>query len=125
VYDKDLSNDRRDMLSWMTNFSGNTAGLTFLVAGPAKDDRTLVTTSSMEFDVLTLDLPNFPTRWIDYTTIDVIALSLDELKQLQEEKPEAYNAILSWIRAGGQLWATGKSFGREGEVITLVVEGGD
>ena len=35
------------------------------------------------------------------------------------------DSIVLQMRAGGQLWATGKSFGREGEVITLVVEGGD
>ena len=28
------------------------------------------------------------------------------------------DAIILQVRAGGQLWATGKSFGREGEVIT-------
>jgi Rieske Fe-S protein len=33
--------------------------------------------------------------------------------------------IILQMRAGGQLWATGKSFGREGEVITESSIGGD
>ena len=33
--------------------------------------------------------------------------------------------IILQMRAGGQLWAVGKSLGREGEVITLAVDGGD
>jgi len=35
------------------------------------------------------------------------------------------DAIILQVRAGGQLWATGKSVGREGEVITLTNVGGD
>ena len=35
------------------------------------------------------------------------------------------DSIILQVRAGGQLWATGKSFGREGEVITLTNIGGD
>lgn len=33
--------------------------------------------------------------------------------------------IILQVRAGGQLWATGKSFGREGEVFTHALGGGD
>jgi len=35
------------------------------------------------------------------------------------------DSIIFQVRAGGQLWATGKSFGREGEVITLTNVGGE
>ena len=35
------------------------------------------------------------------------------------------DAIILQVRAGGQLWATGKSFGREGEVITETPGRGD
>jgi len=33
--------------------------------------------------------------------------------------------IIVQMRAGGQLWAVGKNFGREGEVITVSSIGGD
>jgi hypothetical protein len=35
------------------------------------------------------------------------------------------DSIVLQMRAGGQIWATGKSPGRDGEVITLVIKGGD
>ena len=35
------------------------------------------------------------------------------------------DAIILQMRAGGEVWATGKSFGRDGEVITLTNVGGD
>lgn len=35
------------------------------------------------------------------------------------------DAIILQMRAGGQVWATGTSFGREGEVITRALGGGD
>ena len=35
------------------------------------------------------------------------------------------DAIILQVRAGGELWATGKSFGREGEVITETPGRGD
>jgi hypothetical protein len=35
------------------------------------------------------------------------------------------DSIILQVRAGGQLWAVGKSFGREGEVITQAIGGGD
>ena len=35
------------------------------------------------------------------------------------------DSIILQMRAGGQVWATGKSVGRDGDVITLVIEGGD
>ena len=34
------------------------------------------------------------------------------------------DVIVLQMRAGGQLWATGKSFGREGDVITQAAKGG-
>ena len=35
------------------------------------------------------------------------------------------DTIILEVRAGGQVWATGKSFGREGELITQARGGGD
>ena len=35
------------------------------------------------------------------------------------------DSIVLQMRAGGQLWATGKRFGQEGDVITQAIRGGD
>jgi hypothetical protein len=112
VLDKDLITDRTGSMAWMGNLSGSSAGLTFLLAGPQKDDRSLITTAATEFDVLTLELAKFPTQWIDYTSMDVVGLSLGELERLKKERPAAFDAIARWVRAGGQLWVSdlGKEF---------------
>ncbi len=60
--------------------------------------------------VLPADLPE---RWIDYSSLDVVCLSIDQLADLAQKRPAAYRAILDWTRAGGNLWICGLS-GTEG-----------
>ena len=42
-------------------------------------------------------------KWIDYASIDIICLSLDEFDGLRKTQPEALQAIEDWTRAGGNL----------------------
>lgn len=65
--------------------------------------------SSFELLPLGFTLPpgDLPTRWIDYTALDVVCLSLDQLKELSDQRPDAARAILAWTRAGGTLWLYG------------------
>lgn len=104
VKDKDLSVEHNSAQAWMGGSSGTSANLTFLVAGPSRLDRSLVATSALDFEALTLNLAEFPTRWIDYTSLDVVALSLSEAQQLAKQNPESFEAIGRWVRTGGQLW---------------------
>ena len=104
VKDKDLSADRSSSFAWMGRSTGVSSNLSFLVAGLPGSDRVLVATNATEFEVLSLTLGNFPTRWIDYTAFDVVALSLPEVELLRTQQPEAFNAIYRWVHAGGQLW---------------------
>jgi len=48
-----------------------------------------------------------PRRWIDYSSIDVVCLSLAQLDRLQKEHTAAYQAILDWTNGGGNLWVYG------------------
>ncbi|MCX7427299.1 MAG: hypothetical protein NTW96_16930 [Planctomycetia bacterium] len=50
-------------------------------------------------------------NWIDYTSLDIICLSIDELAALATSRPGAFRAILAWTSAGGNLWV----YGVEGE----------
>ena len=104
VRDKDLSLDQISSISWMGVRNAGGANLAFLTAGSASDNRALVATNALEFQVLTLELPKFPSRWIDYTALDVVTLSLSEARQLQQQQPAAFEAICHWVHAGGQLW---------------------
>jgi hypothetical protein len=55
-----------------------------------------------------------PERWIDYTSFDIICLSIDQLAALAQKYPAAHRAVLDWTDSGGNLWITGLS-GAEGD----------
>ncbi len=48
-----------------------------------------------------------PQRWIDYSSLDVVCLSLEKLDQTASKNPAALKAILRWTAAGGNLWVYG------------------
>jgi len=48
-----------------------------------------------------------PERWIDYSGLDVVCATLDDLAQLEQQRPRALRAILDWTAAGGNLWVFG------------------
>lgn len=69
-----------------------------------------------------LSASELPDRWIDYTNLDVVCLSLDELAGLAKTRPEAFRAVLDWVAAGGNLWVygVGDEFPRIGELEDLL-----
>lgn len=48
-----------------------------------------------------------PSRWLDYSGLDVVTLPLAKAQQLVEKQPQAWQAILRWSASGGQLWLHG------------------
>lgn len=64
---------------------------------PAPELPTAITRSAAEL----------PRRWIEYTNCDLICLSLDEFHQVKRQNPEAFQAILAWTSAGGNLLVYG------------------
>lgn len=44
-----------------------------------------------------------PTRWINYSSVDLICISWPELERLAERRPEAWSALRDWTAAGGNL----------------------
>ncbi|MBN1852769.1 MAG: hypothetical protein JW829_08590, partial [Pirellulales bacterium] len=48
-----------------------------------------------------------PTRWIDYTALDAVAISVDDLIRLKKDQFPSLAAILDWTRTGGTLWIYG------------------
>jgi len=55
----------------------------------------------------TQPLGRLPTRWIDYTSADVVCLSMDQLVTLARQRSAAFRAIRAWTAAGGNLWVYG------------------
>jgi hypothetical protein len=105
VKDKDLSLDQASAFSYTSGVSQTSStAVTFLVPGSTSKHRSLVGTTSTEVEVLSLELAAFPTRWIDYSALDVVSVSLTEMNQLATSNPVAFEALGRWVRAGGQLW---------------------
>lgn len=48
-----------------------------------------------------------PKRWIDYTNLDIVCLSLDQFDELASRRPKAFRAIVEWTAAGGNLLVCG------------------
>lgn len=46
---------------------------------------------------------DLPSRWIDYTNLDLVCLSFDQLAGLARKRPETFRAIMDWTSAGGNL----------------------
>jgi hypothetical protein len=49
-------------------------------------------------------LSELPSQWLEYTNLDVVCLRLDELAELSQKHPEAFQAVCRWTAAGGNLW---------------------
>ncbi|MFH1266719.1 MAG: hypothetical protein ABIK89_13395, partial [Planctomycetota bacterium] len=65
---------------------------------------------------------DLPRRWIDYTNVDLIFLSREQLAALASTQPEVFAAILAWTAAGGNLcvFGIGSDWGGLPEVESLV-----
>jgi len=63
-----------------------------------------------------------PERWIDYSGLDVVCVTLDDLAKLDQQRPRALRAILDWTAAGGNLWVfgAGEDWKRLGQLEQLV-----
>ena len=63
-----------------------------------------------------------PERWLDYTNLDIVCLSLDELAGLAASRPEVFRAVLDWVASGGNLWVygVGDEFRRIGKLEGLL-----
>ncbi len=122
VKDNDLSLKKEDAYGVMQSGYSASSGASFLAMTIKSGQRSLVAPNSMEFEVLSLAAAEFPRRWIDYTCLDAITLSLDELVFLQELNPEAFQSLRRWVRAGGQLWVNdvGDEFQRLPELCKLL-----
>jgi hypothetical protein len=46
---------------------------------------------------------DLPTHWLDYTTYDLVVVSMTELEALVRSRPECWQALRRWIAAGGNL----------------------
>ncbi len=46
---------------------------------------------------------DLPSRWIDYSALDLISISLGDLQRVAKNRPQTFRALLEWTAAGGNL----------------------
>lgn len=108
--------------SWNANASGNAnaanSSLKFLIVGPESKNHRLMGAVGDAFVAVTLAVDQLPTKWIDYSAVDVVVLTPDDLYELAESRPDAVVALSRWLRTGGQLWvhSVGNDWQRLGDV---------
>jgi len=54
--------------------------------------------------VIRRNVDELPGRWIEYSSLDVVCLSVGELDQLVTQQPGRWKALRDWTAAGGNLW---------------------
>lgn len=106
VRDRELSIGEAE--SWNLSPAGTTRSMgTTLALIQVREDaqpRRLISSKAEPFSASTVAVEDLPTAWIDYSALDVVALTPRELSKLESTRPEAFSALKRWVRAGGQLW---------------------
>ncbi len=106
-----------------TGFTNSTGpAIKVLVVGPSADSNRSRGTGSGLFESYSLTIAELPSRWIDYSAFDVVAISPEDLETLAITRPDALTALRQWTRAGGQLWvhAVGDGWKQLGDVERLL-----
>jgi hypothetical protein len=85
---------------------GPNGNLKFLLLGTPWQSNQTTSPGVGTFDTLMLSPTELPTRWLDYTCFDVVALKPSEIWSIAQSRPEAIVAICRWVRSGGQLWVS-------------------
>jgi hypothetical protein len=70
---------------------------------PSKQDNITLPTA------IAFPMGELPERWIDYSSLDVVCLSVEQLAALAKGRPSTHKAILQWVNSGGNLWIWGLS----------------
>jgi len=120
--DRDLSLKKQDAFSIAQGGYSAVSGVSFLATTTAIDQRQLVAPNNMEFEILSLNLSEFPKHWLHYTCLDAATLALDGLVKLKRSNSRAFQALICWVRAGGQLWVddVGGDFERLPELSAML-----
>ena len=108
IKDKDLSMEEVDAqrTMWGSISPSGGTGISCLVVGTPVQHRSLMAHNSMQFEFLSLNANEFPHRWLDYTCLDLVALSLAELQALSQSNAPGLEALRRWLISGGQIWVT-------------------
>lgn len=87
--------------------TGTPAPGTSLLPGEVQPGPGAMAMATIQRVVQRIPLSDFPSRWIEYTSLDVVAVTQADLKELAAARRPQFAALMEWVRAGGNLWVTG------------------
>jgi len=87
--------------------TGTPASGTSLLPGEEQSAPGAMSMATIQRVVQRIPLADFPSRWIEFTSLDVVAVTQADLKELATERRPQLKALMEWVRAGGNLWVTG------------------
>ena len=87
--------------------SGKSAGLLLLNASKVNPFELFRAATGNSMDEHLLGLHNLPDKWNEYSSLDVVATTMESLELAQDSSPEKMKELLRWVRAGGNLWVMG------------------
>src|SRR5690606_33289064 len=47
---------------------------------------------------------DLPDRWEDLLPLDIVRITMSDLVRVEQERPEAFRALMRWVHGGGNLW---------------------
>src|SRR5690606_14746015 len=71
---------------------------------------------------MTLPARDLPDQWLDFSALDVVAISAGQLQDVATRFPARWQALRDWTLAGGNLWIhdLGRNWERTAEVEALL-----
>ncbi len=59
-------------------------------------------------NVIAIFIPDdLPERWEDLLPLDIVRIEMSALVKAKAERPEAFQSLIRWVHAGGNLWVDG------------------
>jgi hypothetical protein len=88
--------------------------------GISSNDETAMTTALRT--AVSCSPAELPQRWLDYSNVDLLFIRLTQLKELSQTNPGAFDSMIGWTAAGGNLCVSGvgEDWQRVGELESLI-----
>jgi hypothetical protein len=90
------------------NQQGMTANLTVLATPPdssnAQIQMALQGPSGSSVSLVSLAARDMPADWLAYSSLDLVVMPASQLPVMAESAPKQTEALLRWVRTGGNLW---------------------
>jgi hypothetical protein len=78
---------------------------------PSRSGRTARWLADDQTQMLVFQPGDLPTEWLHFSAVDLVMMTTSDLSRLAVEQPQRCQALLRWVRTGGNLWLQGETRG--------------